>query len=155
MPRGDRELDVAERGQPGHQRMALKDHRAVKARTIDVLAGGDDVPRGRRVETREDVEDRRLAAPRVPDDAGELTLLDREPQVLEDGERPAARRLGETPGQAFNADERSAHRRLFIVVPAERQAREPGPRATRCAVAGSPLGPGYCADSQFRDDSSK
>jgi hypothetical protein len=37
-----------------------------------------------------------------------------------------------------------------IVMPAEREAREPVPRVANCT---SPLGPGHCADAQFRDDS--
>jgi hypothetical protein len=56
MARGDGQLDVAERAEPRHQRVALEDDGAVEARTLDVLAGGDDGPGCWRIETRQDVE---------------------------------------------------------------------------------------------------
>ena len=84
MPRGHGEFDVAEGGQPRHQRMALEDHGAVEAPALDMLAGGDDVAGGRRVEPGEDIQDRRLAAAGVADHAGELALRDAEVHLVED-----------------------------------------------------------------------
>ena len=70
-----------------------------------------------------------LPQPGVADHAGELALLDAEPQVLEHGELAAARRLGEAPGQALDADEGLAHGR-------HRGPRVPSPLWGRDRVRG-------------------
>jgi hypothetical protein len=93
--------------------VALEDHGAVEAWALDVLAGGDDVALGRLVEARHDVEDGRLAAARVADDAGELALLDAEPQVLEDGELALPGGLRKAPGETLHAEERRRHRSIL------------------------------------------
>src|SRR5204862_7783314 len=114
MARGDGELDVAQRRQPRHQRVTLEDDRTVETRTLDVLAGGDDVALGWGIETGQDVEDGRLAAAGMADHAGELAFGDVEPQVLEDGELPAPRRIGKPPRQTLRTDEGRAHRGISV-----------------------------------------
>ena len=70
--------------------MALEDDGAVEARAIDVLARCDDGAGRRLVESGEDVEDRRLAATRVAENAGELALADRIPVEMpaEESQKP-------------------------------------------------------------------
>ena len=63
--------------EPRHQRMALEDHGAVEARADDVLAVDDDDALARRLEPGQNVEDRRLAAAGMADDADELALCRR------------------------------------------------------------------------------
>ena len=81
--------------------MALEDHRAIEARPLHVLAGGDDVAFARLIEPGEDVEDRRLAAAGVADHAGELAFLDAEPEVLEHREVAGTRRTRESAGSSL------------------------------------------------------
>src|SRR6516162_686665 len=90
--------------------MALKDHRAVEARTLDRLVIHDDGALRRLVETREQVEHRGLAATGVPDDAGEFAPRHRKPKILEHA-RGAARRL-KALGDPLDGDEFLAHRAL-------------------------------------------
>src|SRR5271157_3586882 len=83
--RSDRIADVAPNGAPGKKGVALKNHSAVKARTHDFLTVHDYDARRRQVEPSENVENCRLAASRMADDAREFATLDAEPKILENG----------------------------------------------------------------------
>src|SRR5262249_55454986 len=96
--------DIAHDGAPGQQRVALENHRAVEARSLDRLVVDNDSAFGRRIKAGEDVEHRGLAAAGMADDAREVAALDRQPQVLEYGRGAAARRR-EAPSDAFDRDE--------------------------------------------------
>ena len=107
--RGHGKLDVCQRRHPGHERMPLEDDGTIKARSENVLAVDDDVAGRRLIETGEDIEDRRLAATRMPDDADELALGDRKPDILEDRQLAPSTRLGEALAQTFDTDEVCRH----------------------------------------------
>jgi hypothetical protein len=79
--------------------VALEDHRAVEAGPAHFAAADEDVAFARLIEAGEHVEDRRLAAARMADEAHELAGFHAEVQVFEDG-----RRL-EALGDAFDADQ--------------------------------------------------
>jgi hypothetical protein len=81
--------DVAEHGAPRQQRMALKDHRAVKAGAFDRLPVDDDRAIARLVEARQNVQHRGLAAAGVPDHAAELAARHRQPEIFEHRDRAA------------------------------------------------------------------
>ena len=59
-----------------------------------------------------------LPQPEWPMTQANSPSLDAEPQVLEDGELAPARRFGEAPGQALDADEGLAHGRPLLPLPA-------------------------------------
>src|SRR5262245_53742308 len=84
--------------------MTLKDHGPVEAGALDVLAADNDVALARLVEAGEDVENRRLAASRMPDHADELAFRHVEPDGLENREHALAARLGEAARQTLHAD---------------------------------------------------
>ena len=106
--RRHREGDVAHHAAPGQQRMALEDHGAIEARAMDRLVVDDHGAVARRIEAGQDVEHRGLAAARMPDDAGEVAALHREPQVFED--RVGAARLREAPRDVLDGNEFVGHR---------------------------------------------
>ena len=77
------ELDVLDGGEPAVERVvALEDHRAVAAGAGDGTAFHQDPARRGRLEAREHLEDRRLAAAARAEQAEELADLDVEAEVL-------------------------------------------------------------------------
>src|SRR5690606_22651274 len=90
-----REGDVREHREPRHERVALEDDAALERGPGHLAAVHDHRAFARLVEPGEDVEDGRLAAARVADDADELALLEVEVDLLED--RRGAVALREAP----------------------------------------------------------
>src|SRR5690606_15275664 len=82
--RSHREADVLPHREPGHQRMALEDHAPLQTGRIDLAPIHEDVPAAGMLQARQGIEDGRLAAAGVADDADELATLDLEVDVLED-----------------------------------------------------------------------
>ena len=70
------ETDVLANGHPGKQRVVLKHHAAVAARTGDPLGVHQNLAGGRLLEPGDDAQHSRLAAARGADQTDELTLLD-------------------------------------------------------------------------------
>src|SRR4029079_5412052 len=87
-----RELHVGEDGEPGEQRGLLEEHRAIGTGARDRLPVQECRSRRRFVETRQDVQDGRLAAPRGTEQAQELPLGHLESHVLHGGDGLAQRR---------------------------------------------------------------
>src|SRR5262249_33848946 len=84
--------------------MALEDDSAVEARAFDRLPLHDDGALARRIEAREDIQHRGLAAAGMADHAGKLATRHREPEILEDGcLAPACARIA--LGNALEGDE--------------------------------------------------
>src|ERR1700737_472867 len=106
--RGNRVSNVTFHAEPGKQRMALKDDRPVEAWSLDRLIVHNDGTLGRLLKPGEHIEDGRLAAAGMPDDAGELATPHREPEVLEYRCRAAAGG-GEALGDGFDGDELLGH----------------------------------------------
>src|SRR5215813_1203061 len=88
--------------------MALEDHRAIEARTLDCLPIHDDSALARPVEACEDIQYRSLAATGMPDHANELAPLHRQPEILEHG-RLCTAGAGIAPGDALDRDEFVGH----------------------------------------------
>ena len=121
--------------------MALEDDAALEARPGDLAAGHEDVAGARLLEAGEDVEDRRLAAARVADDADELAAADAEVDVLE--HRLGAAGVG--LGQALDGQEPAGGAVDALV---SRHTRPP-----RCARANSEVERhADHADDQDRED---
>ena len=68
------EADVLRHREPGKERVALEHHAAVGARAIDALAVEQHLAGGRKVEPRDDAQQRRLAAARGAEDGDEVVL---------------------------------------------------------------------------------
>src|SRR5262249_16692195 len=102
------EGDVAERGAPREQLgKVLEHHAAVETMAGHRLAADADLAGAGSEEAGDDVEQRRLAAARRPDDADELGGLDRETHPRDAGHAAARRVVGE----AHVADLDMRHRR--------------------------------------------
>src|SRR5258708_10493075 len=99
--RGDGEGDVAQHRQRGQQGVALEDDGAVEARAIDLAIVDDHRALARAVEAGQHVQDRRLAAAGMTDQADELAAIDAEPEILE--YRRAS--LAKPTGEALGADQ--------------------------------------------------
>ena len=78
-----RELDIAEGGEPGQQRVALEDDAAVEPRAVDRLAIDGDSALVLAVEPGDDREKRGLAAAGGADERDEFVLADGEVDALE------------------------------------------------------------------------
>jgi hypothetical protein len=70
----DRKGDVAQHAHPGHQGVALEHHAAIQAGAADFAAVHEHIAGGGFVEPGQHVEDGRLAAAGVAEDADELAL---------------------------------------------------------------------------------
>jgi hypothetical protein len=70
-------------GQPGQKRMVLEHHGALGRGTLDLAVGAQQHARARRGEAGNQVEQRRLAAARVPDQRDEIALGDTQVDVVE------------------------------------------------------------------------
>jgi hypothetical protein len=77
--------DVAEHGLPAEQRQLLEDDAARRVGAADGRAVDRHLARRRLDEAREDVQERRLAAPRGADDRDELAAPGREVEPLDRG----------------------------------------------------------------------
>ena len=83
-----RELDVLEAGEPRQQGVVLEYHAAVGTGPGHFALGEHDVAAGRPEQSGDDVEQRRLAAARVPDQRDELASVDVEADFLQRAEGP-------------------------------------------------------------------
>src|SRR5258707_398233 len=83
-PRAHGEGDIALHGKPGQQGMALKYDGAIEAGSGDLPPAEQHRPGRCRFQPGQDVEDRRLAAAGMADQADELAGLDGEPEIAED-----------------------------------------------------------------------
>jgi hypothetical protein len=86
------ELDVAAHGHPRIERVGLEHHAAVGARPVDRMPVDQHVAGARLDEPRHDVQERRLAAPRRTDEAGEMGVGNLERDTVERVQLPAPRR---------------------------------------------------------------
>src|SRR5687768_4805803 len=91
----ERRHDVLQSGHRGDEVERLEDEAELAAAQArervlgharDVLAVDEDAPRGRRVEPRDEAEQRRLAAPRGADDRDELAVWNRQVKLAQDGQ---------------------------------------------------------------------
>ncbi len=143
VPASQRELDVPARRHPGHQRVALEDHGAVERGAGDLAPAHQHAALVRRVEAGEDVEDLRLAAARVADEADELARIHGEPAILEDGER------AEAPRDPLHRDERARDHLAQVAVGHQRLTPATPRRAPRHRAAGRARGrPGRSSGSR-------
>src|ERR1041385_3926712 len=74
----ERDLDVLDERAPGQQVVFLRDVTDIGVDAVDGAAGVADRPAARRQKTDDEIQERRLAASRGPDDRDELTLLNGE-----------------------------------------------------------------------------
>src|SRR5437764_14568618 len=81
-------------GEPGKHRALLRDDDAVAARTTAHGAVDRHAAVVRAIETRNDVEERRLTAARRSDQCDEFTLVDREIDAREDPQGTLVGRVG-------------------------------------------------------------
>ena len=79
----DGQVDVLVDGQPGEERVVLKDHRAVRARSFNLGAVEQHRARVGFYKAGDERHQRRLARTGVSDDRHELPLLDREVDVVQ------------------------------------------------------------------------
>ena len=84
----DGEQDIFPRREPGQQRRGLKHHAAVQSRPDYFAPGDDHAAFAGIVESHGDRQDRRLAAPRVTDDADKFTFADTQVEILDDDRPP-------------------------------------------------------------------
>src|SRR4051794_21188569 len=98
----DSKLHILFCAEPRHQRMALKDDTAIEARPGDFALIHDHESARRLVEPGENVEDRRLPASGVSDDADELAFIDREIDVREYRQRRIATHTRKHFRQSFD-----------------------------------------------------
>ncbi len=77
-------------GQPGEERVGLKDHAAVGAGAAHRRAVDEDPTRGRLIEAGDDAQQRRLAAARGPQQDQEIVVVDDQRRRLERARRRAA-----------------------------------------------------------------
>ncbi|TXT29775.1 MAG: Phenol hydroxylase [Rhodocyclaceae bacterium] len=103
------EGDVAEHRHPRHQGVALKNDAAIQAGAFDLPAVHDDHAAAGFFEAGQNVQDGRLAAAGVTDDADELAALDPEVDVVEN--RRVLLAIGSRINllQAFDAEEMLSH----------------------------------------------
>jgi hypothetical protein len=109
-PKG--ELDIADRGEPRQQRVALEDDAAVEARPSDRNAVDADRPLVVLLQPRGYGEKRRLAAARGADEGDELVLADIEVEAAE-RDRLAAlamESLAQAPGNELRRGQRRTSR---------------------------------------------
>jgi hypothetical protein len=82
--RPGRLANVGQKAEPGEQRVVLEHHRPIRPGTGHHLVIGHDAAAVGLGEAGDDVDQRRLAAPRVPDERDELALLDGEVDAAKD-----------------------------------------------------------------------
>src|SRR5438477_9020418 len=90
----DGQVDIAEAREPRQQRMVLEHDRAIGARARNLTLSADQHAFSRLEQARHQIEQRRLAAPRVADERDELALSYREIDALQRRERSFARLEG-------------------------------------------------------------
>src|ERR1043166_4069025 len=73
----ERDLDVLDERAPGRQVVFLGDVTVMGVDAVDGAAAVDDLPAARRQKTDDEIQERRLAASRGPDDRDELTQIGR------------------------------------------------------------------------------
>src|SRR6185369_9419521 len=112
--RTNREFDILFGRQPRHQRVALEHDTAVEARPRYLALVHHDQPRARIVEPGDDVEDGRLAAAGMTNDANELAFVNGEVDVLENRERVPTAQRRKRLGQTFDLEEMPFHA-LFLI----------------------------------------
>src|SRR5438552_10551247 len=113
--------DVVEHVLPGKDGIDLEDVPDIPGDALDGLAVDEDVAFAGRLESGDERERRRLAAPGRPDDCAELALPDSDVQVAKRGVR-RPRRGEEALGDMAELDGRSRHRRYGAARTDARQA---------------------------------
>ncbi len=86
----DGQVDVVVAAHPRQQRVALEDHRAVRARVTDLAVGQQQHTAGGLEQAGHEVEQGRLAAAGMTDQRHELAARDRQVDVAQRGERALA-----------------------------------------------------------------
>ncbi|MNV72815.1 hypothetical protein D3C71_1659300 [compost metagenome] len=81
------QMHVLVAGEPGQQRVVLEDHRALGPRALDLAVGAQQHARGRGGEAGDQIEQRRLAAARMPDQRDEVTLGNAQVDIVQRQER--------------------------------------------------------------------